>query len=674
MIDDRDGATSGTGNGVRNVSQEQAGEVTLDVLLWPVILLSSLAVLVLALGVWSAISARVPDHIIVPSAIAYRSESTAPAATTAVAATLTHTATIAATSAGRLTSTPRASTPSLSPTPLPSATLTLTLTPTPDLVAPPVPSTQGPLPKEAFSCPPDQGQIAVQFKWKAVEDVSGVRDYRLSLRMAGDEAWTYPGARFDQTTASVLLPCNRTYLWRVRARDGAGNEGAWSEEQMFSLLDVTAPPAPAPIAPQDDARFDCPSGQPVSIALNWGPVSDLADIQGYDVALHAYTDADSVPVVSTVQVAGDVTSTSVNCVCGDDHTWRVRAIDGAKNEGAWSPLKRFRVLPAPPDLVVTDLHVVGWPNINPDGQVVISFRIAIKNKGGVAASGFRAAVSYVRDGHQAVDVSPVGLSVESLLVPGSEVVLAGQAVLPEAMQGKEVSLLAQADSCGGELQMPIHCRVQESDEENNISPAVWVSLPRIVTLVLRPVADACVESALPSIRFGRAPVLAVGSHAVSDSMVSTARSLLRFDLAAIPEGAAIREAALYLTLDKKRSGAGSAFRIDLARLLSAWQEKDVSWANQPRYAVPDGTPKSFVLGQDSDGATWDATALVQAWVDGIDGAENFGLVLLGPEASVGERCAFSSRESSSAPRLVVQYVAVLDRQGVDGGQTGSLAR
>lgn len=557
-----------------------------------------------------------------------------------------------------------------SPTPLPTSTLTPlptpsstpTMTPTPDTVPPPAPALAGPLANASFSCKPDQSQQAVTLKWKAVSDASGIDGYGLHLRVNGGEAWTHSYTYVKATSASLSLACNEAYFWRVQATDGAGNAGAWSKERMFSLLDVTAPPAPALRAPKKDAQVDCPSGEPVDVSLKWKAAEDPSGIARYEVEVQPAADHVAASNIPIEQVSGDRSRFSFSSACGKDYAWRVRAIDNAGNQGEWSPLRRFTVLPAPPDLVVSTLEIVGQPNVNAEGQVIVPFRVAVKNLGEVAAEAFEIGLACTSGARKSVDVTPTGLNTSTPLAPGGAVTIDGKAVLPVSLQGALVSLQAVADAADS---------VQEISEENNHSTPVDLTLPRLVTLTLRPMADASVDSRAPATPFGEAEMLMVGRSGAVGNQPREARSLLRFDLTAIPEGADVRQATLFATLDKQWSEASAAFRVDVVEVLSAWQESDVRWDNQPEYALFDESSTMFAMiepGQ--DGGEWDILELLQAWAN-TD--KQVGLALMPAAKAAGEWLTFFSRESDDPARLVVQYVVWYGEQGTGDGGRGSWA-
>ena len=62
--------------------------------------------------------------------------------------------------------------------------------------------------------------------------------------------------------------------------------------------------------------------------------------------------------------------------------------------------------------------------------------------------------------------------------PGPQIQFDGSVILPKALAGKRINLRVVADSCAGDEFMPDHCRVDESNEQNNKSVSLPVTLPR----------------------------------------------------------------------------------------------------------------------------------------------------------------------------------------------------
>jgi hypothetical protein len=114
----------------------------------------------------------------------------------------------------------------------------------------------------------------------------------------------------------------------------------------------------------------------------------------------------------------------------------------------------------------------------------VPIRVTILNQGGSPADTFKVSTS-VSTGS---DSSLVRFSVpgsdsdwhpstSAPLAAGAEVSFDGVVTILDDLQGQTVSLRALADSCAGDEVMPEYCRVQESNEDNNESSPVSVSLP-----------------------------------------------------------------------------------------------------------------------------------------------------------------------------------------------------
>jgi len=82
------------------------------------------------------------------------------------------------------------------------------------------------------------GNTVVTFIWTAVEDPSGV-DY--TLEVSGNPEFTGTVLRKDELTQTEYTLTDKealpdgSYYWRVRAVDGAGNEGGWTNGQLFRV-------------------------------------------------------------------------------------------------------------------------------------------------------------------------------------------------------------------------------------------------------------------------------------------------------------------------------------------------------------------------------------------------------------------------------------------------------
>jgi hypothetical protein len=105
--------------------------------------------------------------------------------------------------------------------------------------------------------------------------------------------------------------------------------------------DTTAPEAPAPAVPSNGLSLSCRASQ----TLAWLPVSDPSGIAEYQVQVQRSTDHVTWSGAAGSPITGltDKTST-LDTECGWIYRWRVRAVDGAGNTGAWSDWSIFSII------------------------------------------------------------------------------------------------------------------------------------------------------------------------------------------------------------------------------------------------------------------------------------------------------------------------------------------
>ena len=103
-------------------------------------------------------------------------------------------------------------------------------TPTPDATGPPPPAPEEPVGGVTLGC-----RNQVTLSWGAVSDPSDVRGYHVELALGEAAAWQSAGTWGPLNVRQLNVPvsCGSSYRWRVRAEDGLGNLGAWSEWAGF---------------------------------------------------------------------------------------------------------------------------------------------------------------------------------------------------------------------------------------------------------------------------------------------------------------------------------------------------------------------------------------------------------------------------------------------------------
>ena len=103
-----------------------------------------------------------------------------------------------------------------------------------DTTPPPAPVLVVPANGLSITCKANQ-----TLTWLPVSDPSGIANYDVEIqRHSGDNNWQLaPGGVITVTNKTTEFPveCGWYYRWRVRARDGAGNVGPWSDYWLFTI-------------------------------------------------------------------------------------------------------------------------------------------------------------------------------------------------------------------------------------------------------------------------------------------------------------------------------------------------------------------------------------------------------------------------------------------------------
>jgi len=172
---------------------------------------------------------------------------------------------------------------------------------------------------------------------------------------------------------------------------------------------------------------------------------------------------------------------------------------------------------------------------------------------------------------------------------------------------------------------------------------------------LNAVADATIFQGYPTLTLGKTTDMWAGydDSLSPDGMI--VRSLIRFDLANLSPNQNITKATLRLYLVSSWDFPNTNRTITTHRITADWSESSVTFNNAPGFQDTYG---SKPVGEDD--FTWhefDVTNLVAAWYSGT--YPNYGIMLRGSEISGSDSSwrAFSTREGSNMPQLVVEYSA-----------------
>lgn len=128
------------------------------------------------------------------------------------------------------------------------------------------------------------------------------------------------------------------------------------------------------------------------------------------------------------------------------------------------------------------------------------------------------------------------------------------------------------------------------------------------------------------------------------------RTLLQWDLSAIPAGSEVTSATITINVTNPTGGTYELYRIS-----SPWEECQVTWNTRPsREMTVRGPVGPASTGTHTITLNNDDVALVQSWVDGS--TPNYGIMIVGSDVPDG--LAFDASEASPAsnrPRLTITF-------------------
>ncbi|MHB8104230.1 MAG: hypothetical protein ACYDG5_01635 [Dehalococcoidales bacterium] len=186
-------------------------------------------------------------------------------------------------------------------------------------------------------------QADTVFDWTDVTDISVPVTY--SLEIATDQ--NFSTLNFKKTgikdsqcalTGDDIISAafkGAAYFWRVKATDGAGNEGEWSAPWIFY---VSVPPAPTLTSPAAAATVALP------IHFSWQSSSSLSLPLTYTLQIAASPDfATTILNKSGITAAEYVISeeSDANFENNINYYWRVKVVDNAYNSSDWSTAGSF---------------------------------------------------------------------------------------------------------------------------------------------------------------------------------------------------------------------------------------------------------------------------------------------------------------------------------------------
>ncbi len=183
----------------------------------------------------------------------------------------------------------------------------------------------------------------VHFDWSNATDMSTPVTY--NLQIASDQNFAslalnktgIMNSQYiltkDEITAAHFS--NAAYYWRVKAIDGADNEGEWSSAWIFY---ISVPSTPSLILPVANTEAEIP------IHFSWQSVASLSPPLTYQIQIAKNPDFASLALDKTgVTLSEYLLSENEGSKLENNTTyyWRVKAIDGVGNSSDWSTTDYF---------------------------------------------------------------------------------------------------------------------------------------------------------------------------------------------------------------------------------------------------------------------------------------------------------------------------------------------
>src|SRR5918911_2014520 len=121
----------------------------------------------------------------------------------------------------------------------------------------------------------------------------------------------------------------------------------------------SGPPAPAPLAPANGASVTVP------FTISWSAVSDPSGIVAYNWQISPSSTFS--PVIQQDSTSGQ-TQATISGLANGTYFWRVQAVNGAFEQGAWSQTRSFKVTgvgPGEPGTPALSIALSGTTQFHP---------------------------------------------------------------------------------------------------------------------------------------------------------------------------------------------------------------------------------------------------------------------------------------------------------------------
>jgi hypothetical protein len=239
------------------------------------------------------------------------------------------------------------------PTPIITPTLAVTETPTPTATAAPTipPVTRAPTSTPTPTPTPPPPEALIEFAASAAKIDAG-ECATLLWHVENVKAVFLDGTGVAGVGSKEVCPCkDTTYVLSVTLLDDTKTERSFTLRVEGACVtptppptstpepDTTPPPVPSTVSPTGGAVLACDK-----VTLDWDGVSDPSGIAEYRVQVQQEGTAGNWDDVSGSPWNGlGGTDLERDLGCGGVYRWRVKAVDGAGNESAFSAWAEFGV-------------------------------------------------------------------------------------------------------------------------------------------------------------------------------------------------------------------------------------------------------------------------------------------------------------------------------------------
>jgi uncharacterized repeat protein (TIGR01451 family) len=198
-----------------------------------------------------------------------------------------------------------------------------------------------------------------------------------------------------------------------------------------------------------------------------------------------------------------------------------------------------------------------------------------------------------------------------------------------------------------------HVKARNSWGDGGWSATRSVKVCPDLPTTLYSVGDTCIMKGYSTTNFGIYSDMWVGYDDYLNPDGKIVRSLIKFDLSAIPTGTSIASAILQVYKLGSWDYPGKTRTITTYGVGSNWAETSVTWNTRP--SSTDAYGSASVTHESGGWHSFNVTTLVRGWVNGT--LPNYGVMLRGPEHSGSDSSwkSFCTREGSYDPKLVITY-------------------